>query len=127
MSGWQESEIVEFKEKWTERSLEDLAAFANHKGGTLYIGVSDDRKIVGTTTSDKQQKRISNLINDKLHIIPTIAIEKCEGQNIFAIHITKSPTLIHLDGRYLIRAGSTNRPMTGTELGRRAMEQRGTT
>jgi predicted HTH transcriptional regulator len=34
----QESEVVEVKERWTDSALEALAAFANHKGGTVIRG-----------------------------------------------------------------------------------------
>jgi ATP-dependent DNA helicase RecG len=43
----QESEVVEFKERWTDSALEALAAFANHKGGTVYVGIADDGRPVG--------------------------------------------------------------------------------
>jgi len=33
-----ETHNVEYKEKFTDRVLETLCAFANTKGGTLYIG-----------------------------------------------------------------------------------------
>lgn len=35
----------EFKAEWTDKALEDLAAFANADGGTLYLGVQDDGDI----------------------------------------------------------------------------------
>ena len=38
----QETDAVEFKERWTDSALEALAAFANHKGGTVYMGIADD-------------------------------------------------------------------------------------
>ncbi len=127
MSRWQESETVEFKENWTDKALEDLVAFSNHKGGVLYLGVKDTGEIIGCSTSDKMQQRISGQIYDKLRVLPTIAIEERERKAILAVHITKSGSLVNLDGRYILRSGSTNRPMTGDEIGKRAMAQSGIT
>lgn len=36
-----ESETVEFKEKFDERCIESLVAFASTRGGVIFIGVSD--------------------------------------------------------------------------------------
>jgi ATP-dependent DNA helicase RecG len=36
-----ESETVEFKESLQEEALQAIGAFANHRGGTLLIGVTD--------------------------------------------------------------------------------------
>lgn len=35
-----ESEILEFKEKFDERTVESAVAFANAKGGMILIGIS---------------------------------------------------------------------------------------
>ena len=49
-----ESQRLEFKRQWTDRALEDLAAFANTNGGTLLIGIREDGEIVGTQADDKE-------------------------------------------------------------------------
>jgi len=40
-----ESETVEFKENFNMEAFETVSAFANIKGGTILIGVSDKGKI----------------------------------------------------------------------------------
>ncbi len=37
MEKFQESETVEFKERWTDRALEDIAAFANTRGDIVFL------------------------------------------------------------------------------------------
>jgi hypothetical protein len=49
--GGGESDTIEFKAQWNERALEDLAAFANHKGGTLLVGVTDAGSVSGFNLS----------------------------------------------------------------------------
>ena len=41
-----ESELIEFEKSTAElkNALEDLCAFANHKGGTLIFGIDDNGK-----------------------------------------------------------------------------------
>jgi hypothetical protein len=43
--GIPESDQVDFKEKWGDEALQNLASFANTRGGTVYLGVDD----AGTT------------------------------------------------------------------------------
>ena len=42
-----ESETVEFKSSFEKEVIETLAAFANTKGGKVFIGISDSGKIAG--------------------------------------------------------------------------------
>jgi ATP-dependent DNA helicase RecG len=42
-----ESNTVEFKEKFDERTIESAVACANTKGGIIFIGVSDKNNIKG--------------------------------------------------------------------------------
>ena len=42
-----ESETVEFKNSFDREIIETLAAFANTKGGKVFVGISDKGKITG--------------------------------------------------------------------------------
>lgn len=50
-----ESQNIEFKESFNTAALKTICAFANTKGGTLYIGVKNDSTIVGSDFSDQSQ------------------------------------------------------------------------
>ena len=50
----QEGEQVEFKQQWFDRALEDLAAFANTRGGKVLIGVRKDGEVVGALANDAE-------------------------------------------------------------------------
>ncbi len=66
-----ENSFVEFKDdRITNRNLaEEVIAFSNHKGGYLFLGVSDAKEIVGLTRADNEE-RIMNICDDL--IFPTV-------------------------------------------------------
>ena len=42
-----ENEFVELKRELTKDIKKEIIAFANSKGGTIYIGIDDTGKVVG--------------------------------------------------------------------------------
>ncbi|MBI5196565.1 MAG: ATP-binding protein, partial [Nitrospirae bacterium] len=52
---------VEFKEHFTARIDEDMVAFANTKGGTILLGVRDDRTIAGEKLTNDLKARINSI------------------------------------------------------------------
>jgi len=122
---WRESESVEFKREWNDRALEDLAAFANTRGGTLYIGVEDDSQVVGADVSDAAVQRLANLITSRLGITPSIRVETIEEKPVLAIQAGMTPGIVPCNGRYLRRVGSTNRDFAPDELARHFLNRSG--
>lgn len=59
-----ESEAVELKETYTIDLKKEIIAFANTNGGSIYIGVRDDGKIIGVDNSDFVMQQISNSLRD---------------------------------------------------------------
>lgn len=64
---------VEFKEKYSSKIDKDIVAFANSKGGHLFLGVDDTGKIVGEKLSNKIKADINNLARN---CEPSIHIKK---------------------------------------------------
>lgn len=120
-----ESETCEWKEQWADDALRDLAAFANHHGGTLYIGVRDDGTITGAPAHDTEIQRLGNLISSRLGINPSIEVQTYAGKPVIAIRVAPVRGVVGYNGRYLRRVGSTNRDFTPEELARRFLEQTG--
>ena len=120
-----ESETIEFKRQWTDKALEDLAAFANTRGGTLLIGVRNDGEIVGTRADDREIQRIANLIASHLGIIPSIRVVEIQERPVVEIRVDPAPGLVPYSGRYLRRVGTTNRDLSPDELARRILGRSG--
>ncbi len=121
----QESESVELKERWNDGAPEALAAFANHKGGTVYVGIADDGRPVGCSVSDDEQQCIINQVVQTLGLRPRVRVEKRGRTNVLVLQVDPTTIPTPCRGRYLTRVGTTNRDMTPDQVGRRLMEQLG--
>lgn len=124
----QESETVDFKESWTDSALNDLAAFANHKGGTVYVGVRDkDLEVVGFTGGDSELRGIANTIVSILRITPSLELQEYKGKTVLAIHVFPAPNLITYKDRCPIPVGSSTRYLSPEEIAKRTMSRLGVT
>ena len=56
-----ESQNIEYKESWRDEYLKWISGFANAQGGTIYIGVDDQKNVVGVENSKKLMEDIPNL------------------------------------------------------------------
>jgi ATP-dependent DNA helicase RecG len=61
-----EDSTIEFKEKYTKELISELIAFANTKGGFVFIGINDDGEIVGIKQNEIKELKntISNISNE---------------------------------------------------------------
>jgi ATP-dependent DNA helicase RecG len=120
-----EGQTLEFKRQWTDRALEDLAAFANTEGGRLLLGVRDDGEVVGTRADDRELQRIANLIAAHLGITPSVRVIEMQGLPVVEIRVDPAPGLVPYKGRYLRRVGTTNRDFSPEELARHILTRSG--
>jgi len=116
MANMMETQDIEYKESFGEGALCTLCAFANTKGGTLYIGVSDEGKVKGINLDNEILKNISDKIVSSLGIHPEIEIEKREGKEILKISVKPSAVPISFNGKYYERVGNTTREMNPERL-----------
>ncbi len=72
---------IEFKEKFTPRISQDIVGFANAKGGTILLGVSDNGEVVGEELSNKLKSQILDLARNCKPSL-SIEIEKHNNQVI---------------------------------------------
>ena len=109
--------------------LKTLAGFLNTNGGTLVIGVSDDRKPVGIEAdnfpnADKMSLHLTNIVN--AHLGPNAMtlihtnLDDFEGSRILVVNCQRSPTEVYLRDddvqRFYVRTGPATRELTGSDM-----------
>ena len=63
---FRESETVELKEVVVDDIKKEVIAFANCRGGKIYVGVDDEGEIIGVEDEDAAIQQISNMIRDNI-------------------------------------------------------------
>ena len=48
-----ESQNIEYKESWRDEYLKWICGFANAHGGRIYIGVNDNKEVIGLPDAKK--------------------------------------------------------------------------
>lgn len=61
-----ESETIELKSSVVADLCKEVIAFANTKGGTLYIGVEDNGTVIGVDSADHVTLQINNMVLDSI-------------------------------------------------------------
>ena len=121
-----ESETAERKQSWNEDGLKALAAFANTRGGTLWIGITDAGKTVGWDGDGHEQETISNQISNSLQCLPAaMTIQFRDGLPIMVIRMVRAASPVAVRGRYYQRAGNSTREVPPAELPRFLLERTG--
>ena len=124
-----ESETAERKQSWNEDGLKALAAFANTRGGTLWVGITDDGKIVGWHGDGHDQEVISNQISDTLKCLPiamtVMTVQTRDSLPILVIRMAHAASPVAVRGRYYRRVGNSTREIPEGELPRFLLERTG--
>ena len=122
-----ENEKVEFK-SWVntkntkERialAVDELIAFANSKGGTVYFGVEDDTHEVTGCDPKYDGQRLIESIYDKTRppLFTDISDFMYEGKTVIAISVKQDgTTYATTDGRCLKRLGRNSKPFYPDEM-----------
>jgi len=114
-----ESDTVEFKESFDREAVVTAGAFANTRGGTIYIGITDRGNIVGTLIGTESLKEWANTVSQSTEprLIPEMEVQSHEGKPVVAIHIKENPLKpVSVKGRCYQRVGSSNRAMQPHEI-----------
>lgn len=88
-----ESDMVEFKESFDREIVITAGSFANTRGGTVFIGISDRGNIIGTLIGIESLKEWVNTISESTEprLIPEIEEISSEAKPIVAIRIKENP------------------------------------
>lgn len=122
-----ETDTVEFKSWINTRNIkeiisftvDELVAFANSKGGTVYLGVEDKPVIVTGCDRNYDSQRILESIYDKTTPAMFTEIEEFEyeGKLVIAISVeADGKKYTTTDGRCLKRLGRNSKPLYPDEL-----------
>lgn len=90
-----EDEYCELKSILTKEIKKEIIAFANTNGGKIYIGISDDGKIIGIEDPDNVLQALTGMINEgikpSLIEYTQIKIEHYDNKDIIVIEIQSAP------------------------------------
>ncbi len=114
-----ESQIVEFKTSFEKETIETLVAFANAQGGTVLVGVADDRLVKGVTLGKETLNNWLGQIKSATSpsIIPDIAAEMVGGKIVVIISIDEYPVKpVNTKGKYFKRIATSNHQLSLSEI-----------
>jgi ATP-dependent DNA helicase RecG len=121
--GDQESMTVEFKQQLqrASRLQEPMVAFANSRGGAIFVGISDrrPRQILGIGWSQDLVEQVQEAARSTQ---PPLQVDvehwRVDDRDVASIQVRALMRgwVQTSDGRLLVRAGPTNRALVGDEL-----------
>lgn len=133
---YKESDILELKSEVTPGICKEIIAFANTKGGTIYIGYDDNSNLIGVKNVKEELDKLSNLISDKIdpNLIFNITMEVLEVDEkaIIIVKVLKGNNRPYYlkskgmtsEGVYL-RLGATNKQASRDDIIKMIMEDKG--
>lgn len=131
-----ESETVELKSTVVADLCKEVIAFANTKGGTLYIGVEDDGTVVGVEGANRITLQVNNMVRDSIKPDLTMFVryetQTVEGKQIIAVTVQKGTDRPYYLGSkglrpsgVYVRNGTSSDPATDTAIRRMIKETDG--
>ena len=103
-----------------------VVAFANDAGGDIYIGIDDNRQVIGLPEEElpRIEEQISNMLYDRCYpsILPEISFLSIDEKNVIRIQIYRGsmpPYYLKSEGKLkgtYIRVGSSNRIADGDTI-----------
>ncbi|MFO8084808.1 MAG: ATP-binding protein, partial [Desulfobacterales bacterium] len=114
-----ETETVEFKASFQKNVIETVVAFTNAKGGRIFVGVSDAKKISGVRLSGETLNEWLNQIKNSTYpsILPDLEAHSIDGKNIVEINVGEHPIKpVAYKNRYFKRIKNSNHLMTLDEI-----------
>lgn len=124
---FRETEIVELKSIVRDDIKKEIIAFANCDGGTVYVGVADDGKVLGVENADECALQISNMVRDAVKPDVTMFIHyetlECDGKAVVTVNIQRGTNRpyylakkgLRPEGVY-VRQGYSSVPATDTAI-----------
>ena len=114
-----ESKTLECKRDLSSKRnlLRTVSAFSNTSGGTILIGIEDDRTVPGLENPKDSEERLTSIISDGIspQVLPEIDILSWRNKNVLRVEVYPGPARPYFlksvgkaEGTF-VRIGSTNR------------------
>ena len=119
-----EDSTMEFKREMPHRDsmADEIAAFANAQGGTILIGIDDNKEIVGLELQelDKVEKMVVEICEDSIEPAVDFFTEKLriDDKNLLRIEIPSSFFVHKTHNGYYTRQENTRKEMSTVQLAR---------
>ena len=123
----QEDLHTEFKSSFSDKVIVGLVAFANAKGGTVYIGVDDDGTVVGVRLGKETVAQWINEVKSKTEpsIIPDVEIQEENGKTIVLFCVQEYPVKpVSVKGKYYCRRQNSNHLLSAGEIADMSLQTR---
>ena len=120
-----ESQNIEYKESWRDEYLKWICGFANAQGGRIFIGVNDEKQVIGLPDAKKLMEDIPNKIVNYLGIVEDVNLLAEGEKEYIEIVVTPSNVPIAYKGTYHYRSGSTKQELKGLALQQFIMRKMG--
>ena len=111
-----ESQNIEYKESWRDEYLKWICGFANAQGGRIYIGVNDQKEVIGLSDAKRLLEDIPNKIVNYLGIVEDVNLLMEGDKEYIEIVVSPSNMPIAYKGTYHYRSGSTKQELKGLAL-----------
>lgn len=90
---FRESDVMELKQELTLDTKKEIIAFANTKGGVIYIGIDDAGNVLGVEKPERICERLSSMIHDGIRpdvtMFTDIFTETIEGKCVVKIIVQR--------------------------------------
>lgn len=104
-----ENQNIEYKETWRDEYLKWICGFANAQGGKIYVGVDDDKNVVGVVDAHRLMEDIPNKIVNHLGIVADVNLLNDKGREYIEIVVAPSNMPIAYKGFIIIVRGQQNK------------------
>ena len=114
-----ESLTTEFKQSFDKEAIETISAFANTKGGYLFIGIKDDSTISGVSIGNESIQNYINQVKNSTEpsLIVDIETFTLENKTVLAIRVDEFPIKpVSFKGKYFKRVQNSNHQLNLTEI-----------
>jgi ATP-dependent DNA helicase RecG len=114
-----ESSTIEFKTSFNSECIETLVAFANTKGGSIYIGISNNAEIKGVILGRESVSQWINEIKSKTEpaLIPDVDEIDIKNKKVVVLTMPEFPIKpVCVKGKYYKRNGNSNHLLSLNEI-----------